>query len=258
MLKSAISLPSTSTILAVPAGMSSVWATFTNSGIRFSYRWSIASRAYQYPCFHDKWRSGLATLLTRQLSQKPPHRIVEVVNHALFQRNDRVVGDVNVFGTDFGAALGDVAEADSKFVLQQLTSIQAVEWVHFQTRDANKEAWAPELFLLIVIAQHVANVLAEEALDALAKLLHAIDLALIHLPVHVWLGCERRNLFVDAVIPGNVGDQILQHRKALHRLYRNRLIQRQSVQPSLASQARAAVDFRRARAALAGFAIPAH
>jgi hypothetical protein len=36
-------LPLTSTILACPAAMSSVWATFTNSGIRFSYyRWSIS------------------------------------------------------------------------------------------------------------------------------------------------------------------------------------------------------------------------
>src|SRR5712692_10164834 len=117
--------------------------------------------------------------------------------------------------------------------------------MHFQSRDAHKKAWAPELFLLFVIAQHVANVLAEKTLDALAKLLHAIDLALIHLPFHVWLGRERRNLFVDAVIPGNVGDQILQHRKTLHRLYRDWLVKRQSFQPGFASQAWTAVDFRR-------------
>src|SRR5438046_10487970 len=96
--------------------------------------------------------------------------------------------------------------------------------MHFQTRDAHKEAWASELLYLLVIAQHVANVLTEKAFNALAKLLHAIDLALIHLPFHVWPGCERRNLFVDAVIPGNVGDEILQHRKALHWLNCDRLV----------------------------------
>src|SRR5476649_931359 len=32
-----------------------------------------------------------------------------------------------------------------------------------------------ELVVLVVIAQHVADVLAQEALDALAKLLHALD-----------------------------------------------------------------------------------
>src|SRR5712692_10012116 len=109
--------------------------------------------------------------------------------------------------------------------------------MHFQARDANKEAWTPELFLLVVIAQYVANVLTKKALNALAKLLHAIDLALIHLPFHVWPGGERRDFLVDAVIPGNVGDEVLQHRKALHGLDRDRLVQRQSVQTCLASQA---------------------
>src|SRR2546425_7921693 len=56
--------------------------------------------------------------LSRQLSQKPPHRIVEVVYHPLLQWNDRVVGDVDIFGANFGAALGYVAEADSEFLVQ--------------------------------------------------------------------------------------------------------------------------------------------
>src|SRR5437763_1712440 len=130
--------------------------------------------------------------------------------------------------------------------------------MHLQTRDAHKEAWPSELLLLIVIAQHVTNVLAQKTFDALAKLLHAIDFTLIHLPFHVWLGCERRNLFVNAIVPRNIGNEILEHRKALHRLYGNWLVKRHRIESSLTSQPRVAVVFGRARTALAGFAVPAH
>ena len=34
----------------------------------------------------------------------------------------------------------------------------------------------------LVVAQHVADVLAQEALDALAELLHAVDVLLLHAP----------------------------------------------------------------------------
>src|SRR5947207_5548371 len=145
------------------------------------------------------------SLLPRQLSQEPTHWIVEIIYNSLFQRNDRVVGDVDVFGANLGAAFSDVAVADTELLFQQLGSIQTVKRMHFKPRHAHKESRSAELFLLVVIAQHVANVLAQEAFDAFTKLLYAIDLALIHLPFHVWLGCERRNLFVDAVIPGDVG-----------------------------------------------------
>src|SRR5207247_9814873 len=67
-----------------------------------------------------------------------------------------------------------------------------------------------------------------------------------------------RNLFVDAIVPGNVGDQIFQNGKTLHWLNRDRLIKRQRIQASLAGEPRPAVDFRRARAALAGLAVPTH
>ena len=39
-----------------------------------------------------------------------------------------------------------------------------------------------KLVLRVVVAQHVADVLAEEALDALAELLHAVDVVLLHAP----------------------------------------------------------------------------
>src|SRR5262245_31211520 len=46
------------------------------------------------------------------------HRVVETIDHALLQRDDRVVGDGDRFGADFRAALGDVAVADAERVLQ--------------------------------------------------------------------------------------------------------------------------------------------
>src|SRR2546430_5741690 len=46
--------------------------------------------------------------------------------------------------------------------------------VHLQTRDAHKKARPRELFLLVVLAQNVANVLAEKTFDALAELLDAV------------------------------------------------------------------------------------
>ncbi len=45
--------------------------------------------------------------------EDPRDRIVELVDDPFLERNDRVVGDVDVFGADLGAALGDVAVADS-------------------------------------------------------------------------------------------------------------------------------------------------
>ena len=41
-------------------------------------------------------------------SPKPGQRIVELVHHALLERDDGVVGDGDPIGTDLGAALGDV------------------------------------------------------------------------------------------------------------------------------------------------------
>src|SRR6266571_1632985 len=130
--------------------------------------------------------------------------------------------------------------------------------MHFEPGDSHKEAWTAKLLLLFVIAQHVTDVLAEKAFDALAKFLHAIDFALIHLPFYVWLRRERRNLLVHTIIPGDVSDQILEHRKRLHWLHGDWSIERQRIETRLAGQTWPAVDFRRARAALAGLAVPAH
>jgi hypothetical protein len=53
-----------------------------------------------------------------------------------------------------------------------------VERVHLERGDVGEEARADELLVLVVFAQHVAHVLAQEALDALAELLHTVRLGL--------------------------------------------------------------------------------
>ena len=54
--------------------------------------------------------------------------------------------------------------------------------MHLERGDADEEARAGKTVVLVVVAQHVAHVLAQEALDALAELLHAVDVGLLHAP----------------------------------------------------------------------------
>src|SRR5665213_2234214 len=94
-----------------------------------------------------------------------------------------------------------------------------------QTEDANVEARAGIARLYLgLIAQDVTDVLAQKALDALAHLLRAIDVALIEPPLAVGARLERRDRLVDAIVPRDVGDQIADPRKRLERLHENRFI----------------------------------
>ena len=63
---------------------------------------------------------------------------------------------------------------------------------------------------------------------------------------------------LGAVIPRDVGHEVLHHREGAHRLDGDRLVERQVVEPRHAHQPRLAVDLRGARAALAGLAVPTH
>src|SRR5687768_1468404 len=99
------------------------------------------------------------------------YRVVVLIDHALLERNDGVVSDVDVLRADLRAALGDVAVAQAAFVLEVGKARRRVQRMHLQVGDTHEEARAGELGLLVMVAQHVADVLAQEALDALAKLL---------------------------------------------------------------------------------------
>ena len=63
-----------------------------------------------------------------------------------------------------------------------LSAVLGVERVHLERGRVDQEARADELVVHVVVAQDVADVLAQEALDALAELLHAVDVLLRHAP----------------------------------------------------------------------------
>src|SRR6266566_9427622 len=105
--------------------------------------------------------------------------------------------------------------------------------MHLQASGAHKKAWPPKGFVLGVVAQHVTNVLAKKTFDALAKFLHAVDVALVHFPFDAGLGLKGWNFLVYFVIPRNVGDQILDDRKSLERRDGDGFIERQRIQTGL-------------------------
>src|SRR5688572_24541447 len=141
---------------------------------------------------------------------------------------------MDVLRTHLAATLRDIAVTNTHLFFQQLRSGHTIERMHLESGNANKEAWTTKLFVPLMIPQHVTDVLTEKTLDTLAKFLYAIDIALVHLPFGVRARRERRDLFVDPVIPGNVRNQILDEGKTLHWLNGNWLIHRQRVEARLA------------------------
>src|SRR3989338_5638957 len=80
--------------LALP----SAWATWARvPGLLASWTVSCLARGIALP--------------PENLPAQPQERIVEAIHHPLLERNDSVVGDLDVLGADLGAAARDVAEA---------------------------------------------------------------------------------------------------------------------------------------------------
>ena len=73
-----------------------------------------------------------------------------------------------------------------------------------------------------------------------------------------WRGVNGVMPCLDAEVPRDVGHEIPDQRERLHRLDRDRRREVERVEPRHAHQPRLAVDLRRAGAALAGLAVPAH
>src|SRR2546425_1344952 len=205
-------------------------------------------------------RSGLPALRAPELLEEP-HDGIERVGGALLERDDPVVGDVDVLGADLGAALGDVAEADPRVLLDEARAVTRVQRMHVEARDLDEEARPGERALLVVVvANHVAHVLAQEALDALVELLNAIDI-LLHHPVGAGglrrLEAEGRHLLGLLVVEGHVGDEVADQREGPDRRHRDRVARLEQVHPRHAHEPGLAVDLGAARAALAGLAVPA-
>ena len=64
-------------------------------------------------------------------------------------------------------------------LLQFGHAIFGVERMHFQRGGINQKARADEFLVLVMVAQNVADILAEKTFDALAEFLHAIDVFLL-------------------------------------------------------------------------------
>src|SRR5213594_2843073 len=197
--------------------------------------------------------------LTSELPEQPDDGIV-AVGHPLLERDDPVVGDVDVLGAHLGAALRDVAEAHAGLLPHELRPIAGIERVHVEAGQLDEEARPREiLLLLLVVADDVADVLAQEALDALVELLDAIDV-LLHHPIGAVglrrLQAERRDLLGLLVVVRHVGDEIADQREGPDRRDADGLAGREGVHPGHAHEPRLAVDLRAARAALAGLAVP--
>src|SRR2546428_3047590 len=201
-------------------------------------------------------------VLGAKLAQQPHDGIEELVGHPLLERDDRVVRDTDVLGTDLGTTLRDVAEADAGRVLDEGRAVDRVERVHVEAGQLDEEARPRERALvLLVVADDVADVLAEEALDALVELLDAVDV-LLHHPVGAIrlrrLDAQRRHLLGLDIVVGDVGDEVADGREAADGRHRDRLALIAEIHPRHAHEPRLAVDLGAARAALARLAIPAH
>src|SRR5438477_385081 len=124
---------------------------------------------------------NVVRLAAANLAAQPHHRVEIAIRDPLFYRDDAVVGDLDVFRAVFLAALGDVAEADPGLLTHQFDAVVGVERMHVEFGVANEQSRSGERGLvLLVVTDHVTDVLADEAFDALAELLQPIDVALLH------------------------------------------------------------------------------
>src|SRR5258705_1975314 len=96
-----------------------------------------------------------------------------------------------------------------------------------------------------MVAQDMTDILAKEAFDALAKLLHAVDVLLIHLPFNVGRRRKRRDFSVYPVAPGHIGNEVLDNPKRFHPPDGNGFSQWQGIHSRPARQTPTAIDLRR-------------
>jgi len=82
-------------------------------------------------------------LALADLASKPAQWIIFLINNTLLHWNDRVIGNANMFGANFGTALGDVTHSKAVLFLSALLAIaQGIERVHIEFCDTDKETWS--------------------------------------------------------------------------------------------------------------------
>ena len=110
------------------------------------------------------------------------NRIVELVNDAFFEWDNGVVRNRDMFRTDLRTTFGDVTISNTIRILQFFQPVFSVNWVHFQGSGINEESRSDELVMEIVFSKDMTDILTEEALNALAKLLDVVNVFLFHPP----------------------------------------------------------------------------
>src|SRR2546425_5819047 len=208
---------------------------------------------------HPRLAHGFA-LETAELAEQPDDGVEEVVRHPFLERDDRVVRDVDLLGADFRAALRDVAEPDARGLPYELRAVERIERVHVQARQLDEEPRPREgALVLLVVPDDVADVLAEEALDALVELLDAIDVLLHHPVAAVRLGRlepQRRDRPGLLEVVRDVGHEVADDREGADGRYGDGPAVLEEIHPRHAHQPWLAVDLGAAGAALAGLAVP--
>src|ERR1051325_10770070 len=186
---------------------------------------------------------------------------MEFIHHTLLQWNDCIVRDGDVLGTNLRAAFGNVAIADAVRALQFVQPVLGIERVHLERGGVNQKTRADKLVVLVMLAEHMTHVLAQEALDALAEFLNAIDVRLCHPPRTIarirGARLEGFDFFLHPKVPRHVGGKITNHRERLYGFDRYWPVERDLAHSGHAHQSRLAVDLRGTGTALAGLAIPA-
>src|SRR5437899_12473208 len=79
----------------------------------------------------------------------------------------------------------DIAIADPLLVSQFFDTILGIERMHLQRGDVNQKPRPNESLVHLVVAQHMADVLAKKAFDTFAEFLYTIDIFLLNSPCTV-------------------------------------------------------------------------
>src|SRR5919106_1780091 len=196
-------------------------------------------------------------LSSPDLAHQPFGRVVILVGDAFLEGDDGVVGDVDVDRADLGAALGYVAEPEAVLLLEVGQPVGLVHRVHLQPLVAHEEARSCDLGMFVVGPEDVANVLAHKALDALLRLVEALDILLVHREGCLFAGLERLDALGHLVVPGDVGDQVFNDGESPHGtyVYLSPIV---LLDARLAQKLGSAVDLGATRAAVGRLAVPTH
>src|SRR4051794_33615651 len=112
--------------------------------------------------------------------------------------------------------------------------------MHLECGRIDEETGTDKFIMLNMVAQNVTDVLTQEALDALTKLLYPINVLLAHAPSAVRGVRSARLEFLDSlfhlIVPTHIRDEVLDRREGPHRLYGDRLVYRNGIQARHAHQ----------------------